>query len=518
MPRKSKRTDSPNTLTQKTLDRFLGSSSPSTSRTTLPQPSPTTRRRATKKRVDSSLLPIERSKEDDDGSDSSNVGAIHFEPELRDTSDEGSPRRAPTKKRRILRAVSDDGSPVPPSNQEETIGVEVVWKGRRPGAKRNQILDDEEEEEVQPKRRKLVKGIRPPSPEYEEPDLMDEVDEDKIIDKRLRTRNKKSKFQKNLEKLRKKKRGEAVQLKLESSDSDDEEDEMVPFVGAKQDVAGASHSSHSSHDDESDAENEDPFIVEDDDAVVAELPTEFSMNTFQDLIHHFKIICQLFVHLAVQEESHRGLAMEQLLEQRYFSVPLLVIRRKLTGMRDQLVASSVWRPSFKKALETYPTFELTQLDFAEQGCDACHLGGRLSTVEGQLSGSPYDETNYESLETHDTHEAEPSNGEEDREIKKRFHFGRFCARRTRVYHLFSHWEYHLYTSLQFEVNTLRNGAAGRGFVRVAYEKQPPDDLTDADGIMDWLDERGIINGEWQKIKQMMESARHLEMRKGEDVD
>lgn len=49
-------------------------------------------------------------------------------------------------------------------------------------------------------------------------------------------------------------------------------------------------------------------------------------------------------------------------------------------------------------------------------------------------------------------------------------------------------------------------------------KKPPEDLTDADGIMAWLDERGVIDMEWQSIKQLMESARNLEMgaKKGED--
>ncbi len=51
------------------------------------------------------------------------------------------------------------------------------------------------------------------------------------------------------------------------------------------------------------------------------------------------------------------------------------------------------------------------------------------------------------------------------------------------------------------------------FVRVAYAggKEPPDDLSDADGIMNWLDERGVIGMEWQKIKEMMETARNLEV-------
>ena len=52
----------------------------------------------------------------------------------------------------------------------------------------------------------------------------------------------------------------------------------------------------------------------------------------------------------------------------------------------------------------------------------------------------------------------------------------------------------------------------RVFVRVAYAGglKPPDDLTDADAIMNWLDERGIISNEWREIKDMMENATGLE--------
>ena len=105
-------------------------------------------------------------------------------------------------------------------------------------------------------------------------------------------------------------------------------------------------------------------------------------------------------------------------------------------------------------------------------------------------------------------------------MKKEFSLGRFCAARTRVYHMFSHWEvpympltfsirlplliapqWALFTALHREVEELRTGAGARGFVRVAYARgvRPPDDLSDADGIMDWLDQRGIIKLEWQKV-------------------
>jgi hypothetical protein len=38
-----------------------------------------------------------------------------------------------------------------------------------------------------------------------------------------------------------------------------------------------------------------------------------------------------------------------------------------------------------------------------------------------------------------------------------------------------------------------------------------EDISDADAIMDWLDERKIIEMEWRRIQDMMESARNLEM-------
>lgn len=83
-------------------------------------------------------------------------------------------------------------------------------------------------------------------------------------------------------------------------------------------------------------------------------------------------------------------------------------------------------------------------------------------------------------------------------------------------------QYALYQSLFQEVDELRHSNGERGFVRVAYAKgiKPPEDLTDADGIMDWLDERKIIDMEWQKVREMMESARNLEMaaKRGNDAD
>jgi len=136
-------------------------------------------------------------------------------------------------------------------------------------------------------------------------------------------------------------------------------------------------------------------------------------------------------------------------------------------------------------------------------------------------------------------ESSESEDSEEEDLTKEFNLGRFCAKRTQVFHRFTHWEvdhlnrpsttfsdnpfanqYSLYQTLSREIEELRSSDGARGFVRVAFAKgrKPPKDLTDADGIMDWLDQRGIIGMEWQTVRELMESARNLEMaaKRGED--
>jgi hypothetical protein len=83
-------------------------------------------------------------------------------------------------------------------------------------------------------------------------------------------------------------------------------------------------------------------------------------------------------------------------------------------------------------------------------------------------------------------------------------------------------QYSLYKALEEEIISAKTGRGRNGFVTVAFSGglRPPDDLSDADAIMDWLDQRHIISNEWQKIKQMMDSARNLEIaaKKGDEMD
>lgn len=210
-----------------------------------------------------------------------------------------------------------------------------------------------------------------------------------------------------------KKRGEAIKSDSEDEDEDEEENNAAPFAHARP----PGNADDDEEEEVGDEDEDDTFIVEDDVSQAIELPAEFSMNSYQDLLHHFKIVCQLFVHMAVQDADERRDAATSLqqserlsvstkfhsndtsakprIADQYFSVPLKITRRKLSGMRDSLVAGSTWKPWFRKTLDKYPTFELYELDFTVPGCDACNLGSRLSTRQGRLSGEPYDPLTYE---------------------------------------------------------------------------------------------------------------------------
>ena len=95
----------------------------------------------------------------------------------------------------------------------------------------------------------------------------------------------------------------------------------------------------------------DDLFIEDDgmELLNVELPMELSMNAHQDLATHFKIICQLFVHLIVRPAKAflRQVISRQysltlsfvtslknfdyIADNEYFYPPLLVARRRLSN-------------------------------------------------------------------------------------------------------------------------------------------------------------------------------------------
>lgn len=82
-------------------------------------------------------------------------------------------------------------------------------------------------------------------------------------------------------------------------------------------------------------------------------------------------------------------------DRHYFKGAFHAFDRKMQGTKDSSVTSSVWPIAFKESLETYPELQINYLDEAIEGCDACHIGGRMSKYEGILKGTPYDPETFE---------------------------------------------------------------------------------------------------------------------------
>ena len=99
------------------------------------------------------------------------------------------------------------------------------------------------------------------------------------------------------------------------SEKDSSSEDVIPGARKGRDE-NDEETSESSNEDEKESNGDsdvDNFIVEDDDQQEAHLPAIFSMNTHQDLIHHFKIVSQYMVHLALTDNSARSRMAERLI-------------------------------------------------------------------------------------------------------------------------------------------------------------------------------------------------------------
>lgn len=136
-------------------------------------------KRALHKRKPAPDTPPDFEASDGDG-DTSDVGAIHFEPETITVSDSDDEELQPIRKKRNRVRIAAAGSDEEENKyaedvtgSESDIGIPVRWNKRgkrlRTGA---QIADTDSEEESRQGKHRFTKGVRPSSPE----DLSEEVD------------------------------------------------------------------------------------------------------------------------------------------------------------------------------------------------------------------------------------------------------------------------------------------------------------------------------------------------------
>ncbi|KZT52461.1 hypothetical protein CALCODRAFT_520703 [Calocera cornea HHB12733] len=428
-------------------------------------------------------------------------------------------RKTVTKRTRLPSTPPSSHPPSPPSEAE--LSSPIAQRADR-GKKRLVIESDEEDgdEESPPKKKRKV-SLKHFDQEAEDMrEMREEIEPELIIESKLRGKRntKMSAFQKNLERLKRKRAGPVVD---DYTDEEEEEEEVEeapkPFRGARPGVIELdSDDEVPDPPDGEEQDDEDAFIIEDDDeAVAVDLPAEYNMHSYQDASHHFKVVCQLFVHLIMTGDNRR--VRQRLMDTEYFKIALNALRRSIGSTRESLVASSVWRPEFRKVLETKPKLWQERMITSWPGCDACHLGARISTIEAHVKGKKWGGLLDPNQPTDSDEDSDEDEDEEGGEIMYRV--GRICANRLRVYHEFSHWEHVLYDGLQDQIRLVRpqddDDNAHRP-ERMFVHADAPEDVDDPDAIMDWLDRKAVIAIEWNRFKQMLESAQNLEKMKPED--
>ncbi|QRW27710.1 alpha-1,3-glucan synthase [Rhizoctonia solani] len=295
--------------------------------------------------------------------------------------------------------------------------------------------------------------------------------------------------------------------------------EHSPGEGEDEDEAAKPTNSPSPTNDEDESEqgsgssDNDSWIEDDTNngAPPAILPEGYSMLGHQSLAHHFKVVMQLFVHLACLKAKQRREFRECEQNDQYFGLSLRALRRKMDGLRDSLVTSSIWTSGFKKALNTHPELDIVHLKFAVSGCGACRISTRLSTFKGSLAGDDYNRDTFEPIQSRS--ESVDSDDSDNEESNLRFDLGRFCRARVKCYHDFIHWEWQLFELVSNEIETLKT--AHRRKDPASSRGQRPA-ANDPDGIMNWLDGRGIVQQEWSRLEQLMDKARGLDYKKDDD--
>ena len=140
-----------------------------------------------------------------------------------------------------------------------------------------------------------------------------------IIQPRFRNRQKRTTFQMRLDDLKSEWDSTSVtttrwlmppsekKLGLKLSESSDEQ--------ANEDEVISNQDSQQQDSDDNDSDNDtDEFVVQDDGSVIPDLPIAFSRHSHQDTRHVFKVVCQLFVHLATMPMDERRAYMEEMLK------------------------------------------------------------------------------------------------------------------------------------------------------------------------------------------------------------
>lgn len=145
-------------------------------------------------------------------------------------------------------------------------------------------------------------------------------------------------------------------------------------------------------------------------------------------------------------------------------MPLRKLDALIGSRKTSLCLSAAWKPEFKESLETYPGLRVQALPETYRPiCDACQRSQRFASAEMILTGDPYDRRTLEvsftcPLRTHSF--LLPNNIiqslESDDLPRTVFCLGRFCQKRSSVYHQLHHYKWAMLQEVKAQVEVLEH--------------------------------------------------------------
>ncbi|WWC85883.1 uncharacterized protein L201_000750 [Kwoniella dendrophila CBS 6074] len=435
------------------------------------------------------------------------------------------------------------------SSESESEDSQPIKKSRKPAPL---PLKSSNKRTATPQKKKKAKIVDPDEDmgveTEDEQDMLDDIKMDEPerfkSKTRLRKRPKESAVQRNIRKLKNKRLGI-----IDTSSEEEEEEEEGSSSEEESDNTGSEDDSRPR------GYNQESFIVSDDEEKV-QLPHEFSVDSAQTPEFKFKVVFHYLVLLVMKGKKAFPLSTES---SNYFKPQLLHFRDRMTGYRQLRVRSQIWRSNFVKALEKYPIFDIEELLYAQPGCDACHMGGRMSKFRITLDGEQYDKETHQPLNS--SSESEPESDDSDdskrriKKLPKSLLMGKYCKQRAEVFHQMTHWEDELYHRIRGyyrdllrskykpvpsdseastpeseqqsdeDPNDRKSRKEQRNQRKILtearcekYRKKGglPNDTKDVDSVTEWMDKMGFQNKDFRWIERLIDQSDQLEHDKRRD--
>ncbi|KAI9139632.1 hypothetical protein BKA69DRAFT_1084224 [Paraphysoderma sedebokerense] len=187
------------------------------------------------------------------------------------------------------------------------------------------------------------------------------------------------------------------------------------------------------------------FIVEDDGdsaQVLEALPAEFRRGKNKEL---FAIFIHYLICTALNPNFPKQVQSSPDLEDFLHAVHYVDDQIK---SRLNLLVSAVWKPDFKHDLEAFPIFNLSPHE-PVAWCDACGMSGRYSSRRLYLSGVPYDKNTFKWRPP--PLPAANSGSDSETSTNHAYDIGRYCAMRSKQYHILYHHKKSLFDSVAAEI-------------------------------------------------------------------